>query len=145
MSSYSHSTGTIIGVGGVELFFQRWAADSTKAILLIAHGLGEHSSRYSHLIDQLDGKGISVYALDHRGHGKSGGKRGHVNRFSEYTDDLHIFFQHIKHFNGAAKELGRIYDLEFFFLVAVFIIMFVNVLFFLEHEKVYRPVQMGQG
>jgi len=96
MQDYTHATGTIIGKDGYEIFFQSWSVKKPEGVLVIAHGLGEHSGRYVNLINALKGKGIDVYALDHRGHGKSAGKRGHVNSFSEYVDDLKIFINIVK-------------------------------------------------
>ena len=57
-------------------------------MLVIAHGIGEHSGRYDHVADYLTRKGFAVWACDHRGHGKSGGKRGHVDNFDDYLADL---------------------------------------------------------
>jgi acylglycerol lipase len=96
MNSYSHSIGTFIGKGGTEIFFQNWSVDLPRGILVIAHGVGEHSGRYSNIINQLAGSGITVYALDHRGHGRSGGKLGHVESFMDYVYDLKIFIDLIK-------------------------------------------------
>jgi len=99
MQDYTHATGTIIGKDGFEIFFQSWIARKPEGVLVIAHGLGEHSGRYANLINALSGKGVHVYALDHRGHGMSAGKRGHVNSFSEYTDDLKIFMNIVKNYH----------------------------------------------
>ena len=100
MKSYTLTTGTFIGKGGVEIFFQSWTVPSPRGILVIAHGVGEHSDRYGHMLDKLDGSGISVYANDHRGHGKSGGPRGHVDSFMEYIYDMKLFIDFIKEENG---------------------------------------------
>ncbi|MCX7678197.1 MAG: lysophospholipase [Spirochaetes bacterium] len=96
MGKYQYETGTIIGKGGIELFFQRWIALNPAAALVVVHGLGEHSGRYGNLINWLDGKRISIYALDHRGHGRSAGKRGHVDSFYDYVIDLSFFVESIK-------------------------------------------------
>jgi len=72
----------------VRIFYQSWQAQKPKGVVVISHGLGEHSDRYSNIMNALAGAGISFYALDHRGHGKSGGKRGHVDRYMKYVDDL---------------------------------------------------------
>jgi lysophospholipase len=95
MADYQHETGTIIGKGGTEIFVQRWRAHRPLASLVIAHGLGEHSGRYGNLINWLSGKRISIYALDHRGHGRSSGKRGHVTSFGDYVDDLAFFINSV--------------------------------------------------
>ncbi len=91
MKQYQHNTGNIIGRGGGELFFQSWTVTKPSGVLVISHGMGEHSGRYGNLLQWLEGKGISVYALDHRGHGRSAGRKGHVNSFMEYVEDLKIF------------------------------------------------------
>jgi acylglycerol lipase len=96
MEEYSHNVGTFIGKGGVEIFFQSWGVKKPKGVVVIAHGLGEHSGRYSNVIEKLKGKGISFYALDHRGHGRSGGKRGHIMSFMEYVYDLKLLIDFVK-------------------------------------------------
>ncbi len=64
------------------------AEDATWASVLLVHGLGEHSGRYEHVGDQLAAAGIDTYGFDNRGNGGSGGRRGHVDRWSQYHDDL---------------------------------------------------------
>ncbi len=81
---------------GIEIFYRRWRRDDDKddarrGTVICAHGLGEHSGRYDHVARFFNELGCSFAALDHRGHGRSGGKRGHVNRFSQYIDDLDQF------------------------------------------------------
>jgi acylglycerol lipase len=96
MNTYTHNTGTFIGKGGTEIFFQNWIVDNPRGILVIAHGVGEHSGRYENIISELEGSRISIYALDHRGHGRSGGKRGHIDSFMDYVYDLKLFIDLIK-------------------------------------------------
>ncbi|MEY3908921.1 MAG: hypothetical protein RLZZ90_828 [Actinomycetota bacterium] len=57
---------------GVEVTFFEWPVTSPKAIVQIAHGLGEHARRYDHVAEALNRAGYSVYADDHRGHGQTG-------------------------------------------------------------------------
>jgi alpha-beta hydrolase superfamily lysophospholipase len=64
-----------------------WAGRPWASVLLV-HGLGEHSGRYEHVGDQMSAAGLDVHAYDHRGSGGSGGRRGHVDRWSQYHDDL---------------------------------------------------------
>ncbi len=83
------ATGTLAGHDGTKLFFRHFPAEpETRAGMVIVHGLCEHSGRYRRLARRLSQKGISVTAFDNRGHGLSGGKRGHVSRFSDYILDL---------------------------------------------------------
>lgn len=60
-------------------------------MLLISHGLGEHSGRYAGLAEWLNRQGVAVFALDHQGHGRSEGVRGHAASFSDLVDDLEAF------------------------------------------------------
>lgn len=83
------TTGTLPGHDGTRLFFRYFSPPSeTRASIVIAHGLGEHSGRYRSLACRLSENGIAVTAYDQRGHGKSNARRGHVRRFSDYTMDL---------------------------------------------------------
>ncbi len=59
-----------------------------RAAVVIVHGIGEHSGRYDHVGRFLAGRGYDVLAFDSRGHGQSGGPRGHVERFTELLDDV---------------------------------------------------------
>ena len=61
-------------------------------MLLVVHGLGEHSGRYMNVVDHFLPLGYAVYGLDHIGHGKSDGEREYVERFDDYTDSLTIFY-----------------------------------------------------
>ena len=62
-------------------------------MVLLAHGYGEHQGRYAGLVEALTGRGLAVYALDHRGHGRSGGPRATVARFDDFVDDLRLLEQ----------------------------------------------------
>jgi alpha-beta hydrolase superfamily lysophospholipase len=99
MKSYNHDTGSFTGKGGIEIFFQKWVADKAKAVVILVHGLGEHSGRYENLLKSFADKKISVFAIDHRGHGKSDGKKGHIDSFMDYVYDLKLFLEFIKEEN----------------------------------------------
>ena len=83
---------------GMDLLVRHWPADEAEAggawagaawaSVLIVHGLGEQSGRYEHVGDQLASAGLDVWAYDHRGNGGSGGRRGHVDRWTQLHDDL---------------------------------------------------------
>ena len=78
------------------LFFRSWPATSdARAVVLISHGLGEHSGRYEHVAAAFNAAGLHVFALDHLGHGQSPGKRAFVSRFSELTDGVAELRAHI--------------------------------------------------
>ncbi len=74
---------------GLNIFYRQYKASPEKARMIITHGLGEHSGRYLNVVNSLVPKGISIFAPDFRGHGKSDGKRGHVLSFGDYLEDLY--------------------------------------------------------
>lgn len=81
---------------GSGLFYRSWpVADQASAVVLISHGLGEHSGRYEHVAAAFNAAGLHVFALDHLGHGQSPGKRAFVSRFSELTDGVAELRAHI--------------------------------------------------
>jgi alpha-beta hydrolase superfamily lysophospholipase len=57
---------------GIEIKFYEWPVADPKAVVQIAHGLGEHARRYDQMAAVLNRAGFSVYADDHRGHGQTG-------------------------------------------------------------------------
>jgi acylglycerol lipase len=88
--------GRLDGVGGVELFWQGWlAADPLSGVLLVCHGVGEHSGRYGNVVDALVPGGWAVYGLDHRGHGRSGGRRVDFGCYGDLLADLDTFRRYV--------------------------------------------------
>ena len=95
-------TSAFAGAGGVEIFWQAWRADDPRATLVLAHGLSEHSGRYEHVAAGLNARGYSLWALDHRGHGRSQGPRALIESIDDVLHDLDVFLE------LAAEELpGR--------------------------------------
>ncbi len=89
-----HLEGIIQRGPGQDLYYQRWSPDQDpKASLIIVHGFGEHSGRYQNLIDTLVPQGFAIYAMDNRGHGKSFGKRGHIDDWEDFRTDVFAFRQ----------------------------------------------------
>jgi alpha-beta hydrolase superfamily lysophospholipase len=85
-----NTEGTFRGAGGVSIYWRRAApAGTPRAIVLISHGYAEHVGRYEEFIQHLVGRGFAAAALDHRGHGRSEGPRGHCLTFKEFVADLH--------------------------------------------------------
>lgn len=79
---------------GLGMFAQTWEPDGfPKAVVGLVHGLGEHSGRYSHAGRALVGADYALVAFDLRGHGKSGGQRGHFPSLGSLMDDID---QHIR-------------------------------------------------
>ena len=65
-----------------------WAAKKPKAVMNLVHGFGEHSGRYAGMAADLNDKGISVVALDLRGHGQSDGARGYCPYYTDLLGDV---------------------------------------------------------
>jgi acylglycerol lipase len=74
---------------GVSLYRQWWRPCSgIRGSVVIVHGLKDHSARYGAFAERLVARGFAVHAFDLRGHARSGGARGWVDAFDDYTDDL---------------------------------------------------------
>jgi alpha-beta hydrolase superfamily lysophospholipase len=71
---------------GIQLFMRSWVTQSSS-VLLILHGLGAHSGWFIDMGNSLAGRGLTVYAVDHRGFGHSGGVPGHIASYQTYVDD----------------------------------------------------------
>lgn len=88
MADIEEKTGWVESLDGTVLFYRTFDAGGRRLRVVISHGLGEHSGRYGHVVDTLISLGASVWIHDHRGHGRSQGRRGHVNDFGDYVRDL---------------------------------------------------------
>jgi lysophospholipase len=88
MGSIACVDGSCMTRDGLSLRFRAWQPAGPRALLLVLHGLAEHSGRYLHVGARFAGAGYAVYALDHRGHGQSPGPRVHVARFDEFLEDV---------------------------------------------------------
>jgi len=85
------------GIRDTNVFYQCWLPEETpKAIILLVHGLVEHSGRYMNMVNYFVPKSYAVYGFDHIGHGKSPGQRTHINQFKDFTDNIKIYFDHIQ-------------------------------------------------
>jgi len=79
---------------GINIFGQIWAPPGeAKGIICLVHGLGEHSSRYAHLANYFLDSGFAVIASDLRGHGKSGGQKGHTPSYDHYCDEIELLIE----------------------------------------------------
>ncbi len=85
---------------GIPITYDVYPVDSPRAVVQVAHGVGEHAGRYRELAAQLNADGYTVYADDHRGHGRTGmaqwndpEKLGHlgVGGLRAAVDALHDF------------------------------------------------------
>jgi alpha-beta hydrolase superfamily lysophospholipase len=74
---------------GQQLYHEVWpAAGEARATVVFVHGYGEHCGRYQNPVQVLRPRGFELFAYDYRGHGQAGGRRGHIDHFAEYLDDL---------------------------------------------------------
>ena len=86
---------------GINLYSRFYEPEKPQGAVVIVHGFGEHSGRYEALIQHLLNKNYAVTAYDHRGHGKSAGLYGHIDRFSQYEEDLGFIVANARARNGA--------------------------------------------
>ena len=89
---------------GTEIYLQMWQAPEAKGLLVVTHGLAEHSECYSRIIERWDLRHWDVVAWDLRGHGHSEGQRGYIERFSDFTKD---FNQVLAYLNDRSKLAER--------------------------------------
>ncbi len=97
----NHHEGDFAGVQDAEIYYQGWLPESApeaapKGVLLIVHGLGEHSGRYGNVVEHFVPLGYAISALDHVGHGRSEGTRVYVERFSDYVETVDIFVDMVR-------------------------------------------------
>jgi len=92
---------------GTTFFIQGWEPEdgNPRGLVALVHGLGEHTARYRHVGKALTEAGYALVGFDLRGHGKSGGPRGHSSSLAAYMQDIRQFFKflaqrypHIPHF-----------------------------------------------
>lgn len=82
------------GTGGMRIVYDAWDvreagdAGAPRAVVALSHGFGEHAGRYHHVAERFGAAGLATYALDHRGHGRSAGKRVRCRDISDYTGDF---------------------------------------------------------
>ena len=77
-----------------KIFAQYWLPNNCKAMVLLVHGMGEHSGRYvDYVIPELLSKQIGVITYDNFGHGKSSGKRGHCPNYNSLMDVINTVYQ----------------------------------------------------
>jgi acylglycerol lipase len=99
-----HKEGNFQGFKDFNIYYQVWLPEKKPiAILLIAHGFAEHSGRYLNVVKHFMPQSFAIYALDHRGHGRSDGERVKVDDFQDYVKDLKTFFNIVRKENPKDK------------------------------------------
>jgi alpha-beta hydrolase superfamily lysophospholipase len=80
---------------GVRLYTREWIPSGDQlALVVLVHGLGEHCARYDHVTERFASNGIHTLGFDHRGHGRSEGKRGHIPGYDLVLQDIdHFIFE----------------------------------------------------
>jgi alpha-beta hydrolase superfamily lysophospholipase len=73
---------------GMKLELHEWLVDDPRMTVVLLHGYAEHCGRYAHVAKAWNARGIQVVGCDLRGHGKSEGERGYVERFEDYHRDV---------------------------------------------------------
>ena len=77
---------------GLTMYARRWMPEAPpKAVICLLHGHGEHINRYNHVGEAFTRAGYALQGYDLRGHGQSGGPRGHTPSYEHLLNDLHDF------------------------------------------------------
>jgi acylglycerol lipase len=92
--------GSIKSADGTRLAYRSWPKPGANITFAVVHGLGEHAGRYARFAEAMARHGMSTFALDLRGHGESEGQRGHVDSWSQWTDDVSAFVKHVEDVAG---------------------------------------------
>lgn len=115
-----HNTSSFRAADRLNIHTVSWLPEGDPhAVVLIVHGLGEHSGRYPHVAARMVEAGYAVYALDHRGHGRSEGDRAYFDSFDQPIDDLKQYFDEVKALHPNKKmfvyghSLGSLITLSF--------------------------------
>ena len=81
----------------MNFYVQGWEPEQKpKAVIALVHGFGEHTGRYAHVGEAFNKAGYILIGFDLRGHGKSGGARGHTPSYDALMDDIADFMALIK-------------------------------------------------
>jgi acylglycerol lipase len=83
-------SGFLAAGDGVDLHYLRWPGAGTEpwAVLVFLHGIASHAGWFAETATDLAERGVAVYAPDRRGSGRSGGRRGHLDRYERAIDDV---------------------------------------------------------
>jgi alpha-beta hydrolase superfamily lysophospholipase len=73
---------------GVNIFAKDWSIEQPKAVIALVHGMGEHCLRYEHVASFFNEQGYAMVGYDRRGHGQSGGKKGHSPNIDVLLDEI---------------------------------------------------------
>lgn len=100
----THRDGQVVAEDGLPLYWQAWLPEGEpRCAVVLSHGMGEHSGRYGHVAKAFCDAGFALYAYDHRGHGKSAGKRGHVSSYTVLLSGLDAMLELARQEQPAVK------------------------------------------
>ncbi|MEV0336754.1 lysophospholipase [Nocardia sp. NPDC050717] len=80
-------TGEFVSAEG-RIAWRAWLPESPRALVVLVHGVAEHSGRYEYVGDHLAAAGFAVYALDHVGHGRSEGAKANIGSLDSAADNV---------------------------------------------------------
>jgi acylglycerol lipase len=94
-----HITSSFQTADKLKIHTEAWLPDGEmKAVVLLSHGIAEHTGRYKHVGEYFAAHGYAMYGLDHRTHGQSGGEpRVYITDFNQVVEDLKQYFDSIPH------------------------------------------------
>jgi lysophospholipase len=103
----TETTTTLRTADALNLSVRRWRDDAQTHLwtFVVIHGLGEHGGRYQRFAEWFTERGGTVYAMDLRGHGRSGGPRGHAPSLTTLLDDIDILVRHAREESGGPMVL----------------------------------------
>jgi len=80
---------------GLDIFAQGWQPDVNppKTVVCLVHGIGEHTGRYLNVAEALTKEGYVLFGADLRGHGRSGGPRGHFPSIEAVLQDIDLLLE----------------------------------------------------
>lgn len=88
--------GYFLGQKNQEIYYRQYEVKDSEKVVVISHGFCEASEKYVEFISELNKNNISVYILDHRGHGYSG--RLGIDKYQIYVDDFNDYIKDLKEF-----------------------------------------------
>lgn len=97
--------GYFTGKDGLRLYWKSEQPEGpARAHVVVVHGYGDHVGRYRSTFEALVAQGFAVHGFDYRGHGRSDGRRGHCEVWSEFLDDLGVFWERVSRQTGDARR-----------------------------------------
>lgn len=95
----------VLAPDGAALAYDAYDVSAARAAVLVLPGWSDHAARYAALGQRLNAAGLAAYAMDLRGHGRSGGRRAHLTRFSQLLGDLQAFRRAVRQRTDAPQVL----------------------------------------